>query len=54
MVGELDLSSVVHVASRPPGDDDKTKFHFEVHFRQGKKSPWNLRTYTQVLILQIS
>ena len=48
VVDELDLSSVVCVATRPPGEDDETKFYLEVHFRQGKGSPWTLRTYTQV------
>ena len=48
VVDELDLSSVVYVATRPPGKGDKTKFYLEVHFRQGKGSPWTLRTSTQV------
>ena len=49
VVAELDLAKVVHIATRLPGDDDdKTKFYFEVHFSQGKGSPWMLRTYTQV------
>lgn len=50
VVGELDLSTVVHIATRLPGDnDDKARFYFEVHFSQGKGSPWILRTYTQVI-----
>ena len=49
VVDELDLTFVVHIATRVPDDADKTKFYFEVHFSKGKGSPWVLRAYTQVI-----
>ena len=45
---ELELSSVIRVRAIPP-KENKSMFHFEIHFSGSKGvSPWVLRAYTQV------
>lgn len=44
----LELISVVRVRAIPP-KENKSMFHFEVHFTGSKReSPWTLRAHTQV------
>ena len=50
---QLELSSVVKVRAIPP-KENKSMFHFEIHFSASPVSkggsPWLLRAYTQVCI----